>query len=99
MTDRLSLETFSPAVGTAFLAETEAGAVSLVLAEVTTREQYVPDAPDGWRPFTLSFTGPPEPFLDQRTYRLTNDATGPVDVFVVPVARTTDGFRYEAVFG
>ncbi|HVF06434.1 MAG TPA: hypothetical protein VNA20_16455 [Frankiaceae bacterium] len=99
MTDRLSLETFSPAVGTAFIAETGAGAVSLLLAEVTTREQYVPDAPDGWRPFTLRFTGPAEPFLDQRTYRLTNDTTGPVDVFVVPVGRDADGLHYEAVFG
>lgn len=93
------MTTFSPAIGGSFAAETDAGPVELTLLSAETRDQQVPDAPAGWLPFNLVFLGPAEPMLPQRTYRLAGDVTGPVDIFLVPVARDAEGMRYEAVFG
>jgi hypothetical protein len=69
------------------------GAVELQLVEVVegvstpTHEQ-----------FSLLFQGPQTPFLPQMTYRATHDKLGEFDLFLVPVAKTQDGFEYEAVF-
>ena len=93
------MSSFSPAVGAEFTVETEAGPVPLRLATVRERDQVVPGAPDGWVPFSLLFIGPPDRYLDQRTWRLASEATGPIDVFLVPVGQDAAGFHYEAVFG
>lgn len=99
MIERLADATFSPHVDDTFAVTTPAGSVPLRLVSVTTREQHVPGAPQDWTPFTLHFVGPVEPMLDQRTWQLAHDATGPLEIFLVPIARDADGTRYEAVFG
>jgi hypothetical protein len=48
--------------------------------------------------FVLTFDGPAEPHLPQGTYRLVHERLGSQDVFIVPVARTDDGYQYEANF-
>ncbi len=48
--------------------------------------------------FSLVFTGPSEPVLVQRTYRLVHDELGDLDIFIVPIGRDDTGVRYEAVF-
>jgi hypothetical protein len=48
--------------------------------------------------FSLLFQGPQTPFLPQMTYRVEHDRLGEFSLFLVPVARTPDGFQYEAVF-
>jgi hypothetical protein len=99
VTDRLSTETFVPALGTAFATHTDAGPLDLTLTAVDTREQHSPDAPAGWQPFTLTFEGPVDPILVQRTYRMDSDVVGSHDVFLVPVGRDDKATRYQAVFG
>lgn len=51
------------------------------------------------RPFTVTFTGPLEPQLEQRMYAIEHDDLGRFPLFLVPVAREAAGMRYEAVFG
>jgi hypothetical protein len=47
--------------------------------------------------FRLELVGPAEPMLPQATYALTRNGESR-DIFLVPVARNTDGARYEAIF-
>ena len=54
---------------------------------------------DGRQPFSLTFEGPSEPALPQRIYRLEHPQLDAMDIFLVPVARTATGLKYEAVFG
>jgi hypothetical protein len=49
-------------------------------------------------PFSLILVGPGEPVLPQQIYRLQNATLGPLDIFLVPIARDERGVRYEAVF-
>jgi len=49
-------------------------------------------------PFALLFLGPVDPVLPQRIYALNNEQTGPLEIFLVPVARDRAGTTYEAVF-
>jgi hypothetical protein len=48
--------------------------------------------------FSLIFRGALEVFLQQSTYPLEHERLGAFDLFLVPIARAADGFRYEAVF-
>jgi len=52
----------------------------------------------GMERFSLFFTGPADVILQQHLYPLAHDAMGELEIFLVPIARTDDGFRYEAVF-
>lgn len=96
MLDKVTKETFEPRKGEPFRLSTEgAGEIELKLADVqgtglqgkAEREQ-----------FALHFDGPPDPVLPQSIYRLENAEMGPLDIFLVPVARDDDGVTYEAVF-
>jgi hypothetical protein len=50
-------------------------------------------------PFALEFSGPTEPALDQRIYRLGHPALGELEIFLVPIGiEPAGGRRYEAVF-
>lgn len=48
--------------------------------------------------FALLFRGPLELFLPQQMYRLKHAHLGEMDLFLVPVGRTSQGFTYEAFF-
>ena len=48
--------------------------------------------------FSLTFRGPIEAFLGQGMVSMSHDAIGDFELFIVPVAQTSDGFLYEAVF-
>ncbi len=50
------------------------------------------------RMFSLIFSGPLDQPLQQGLHPLTHKTMGTEDLFLVPVSRETDGFRYEAVF-
>jgi hypothetical protein len=52
----------------------------------------------GMERFSLYFNGPATPFLPQMLYTLNHDQMGEVEVFLVPLSRDEQGFRYEAVF-
>ena len=48
--------------------------------------------------FSVLFHGPLERFLPQGMVGLRHETLGEFELFLVPVARDTDGFQYEAVF-
>ena len=50
------------------------------------------------RMYSLLFRGPLETPFQQGSFPLAHDAMGQAILFLVPVAREADGFRYEAVF-
>jgi hypothetical protein len=50
------------------------------------------------RMFSLVFRGPLEQPLEQGLYPMTHAALGAESLFLVPIGREADGFRYEAVF-
>lgn len=72
----------------------ESNAVELDLIEVTER----PVSPRQMQ-FSILFRGPADTLLPQRIYRVEHERMGAVgDLFLVPVSRERDGYRYEAVF-
>jgi len=48
--------------------------------------------------FSLFFRGPHDHFLSQGIYTIEHEKIETLDLFLVPIAREADGFRYEAVF-
>jgi hypothetical protein len=62
--------------------------IEVVEARSTSRQQQ----------FSVFFRGPLEYLLPQATYHMEHEKMGAMDLFIVPVGREQDGFRYEAVF-
>jgi hypothetical protein len=50
------------------------------------------------RMFSLVFRGPLDQPLEQGLHLMTHETMGTESLFLVPIAREADGFRYEAVF-
>lgn len=48
--------------------------------------------------FSIYFRGPLNRFMPQGIRQLKHEQFGELEIFLVPVAQTTDGFEYEAVF-
>jgi hypothetical protein len=98
---QLNYEDFAALVGQSLVANfTDIGPIEL---EVVSAGPHLAGAPatnaDGQRtPFTVVFHGPREPVLPQHMYRLDHEATGPLDIFIVPLGRDADKTTYEAVF-
>ena len=71
--------------------------LKLRLVEV---KAYLPQAHEesGMERFSLYFDGALERYLPQRVYHLTHAAMGEIDIFLVPIEKKEDAFRYEAVF-
>jgi hypothetical protein len=95
----LTAETFSPHLETEFVVEDPAlgEPVALRLTEIRGLGRQ-PRAPRV-EPFALLLTGPPQPLLQQRTYRLEHRVLGPLEIFLVPVGNDAVGSpTYEAVF-
>ena len=96
MPPEITLDTFTPAVGEAFIVDGEEGAtVELLLVEATHKDAG-PHAP---RPaFSLLFHGPADPLLPQATYRFQHASLGEMEIFIVPLGRDEHGAVYEAFF-
>lgn len=94
----LTEEEFSRHLSTSFDVQLgDSQQVELKLAEVAGYKER-PEEEQGMERFSLYFEGPAEPFLPQNTYTLRHERMGTHDIFIVPIARTADGFRYQAVF-
>jgi hypothetical protein len=95
--EMLSCEDFEPYVGSDFKIVTEGVPdMALTLTEAKTLKTQPLD--EGRRlPFALLFEGS-APLLPQQIYRFTHDAMGQSEIFIVPIAKTDNGFRYEAIF-
>jgi len=87
------LEEFEGSLGEAWDVGLVGGALPLRL-EVA---QKLPRALREEGGFRLEWLGPAEPFLPQGTYSFARDGRS-IDMFIVPVAKTADGYRYEAIF-
>jgi hypothetical protein len=101
MLDTLTVDDFRPAVGQIFTIDgADAGTIELELTEASTLTAEAPatDAAGRRSPFHLLFRGPGDPVLAQQICRLENDHVGPLEIFIVPVARTADGADYQAIF-
>src|SRR3954453_24119964 len=61
---------------------------------------YLPQADEqsGMERFSLFFDGTLDRYLPQRMYRLTHEAMGEIDLFLVPIEKKESSFPYEAVF-
>lgn len=96
MAEPLTLGDFTPHVGADFavLGPADPVALRLVAADA------LPADPAGRSraPFSLEFVGPVDPAFAQATLTLEHPALGPLDIFVVPLARDAAGTRYQAVF-
>lgn len=94
MSETLSKEAFAENLNTKFRINFESSkAAEIELVEVmearsTSRQQQ----------FSLFFRGPLEYLLPQGTYHMEHEKMGALDLFIVPIGREQEGFRYEAVF-
>ena len=95
MPERMRREDFEPHLNTTFrLLHGGPEPLELELVEITGGE----DAYEDSYSFSLFFRGGPHFLLQQHTFTLDHPALGTLDLFLVPVARDPEGFRYEAVF-
>jgi len=99
MSDKLlTFEDFSDKVGQVFAINfADAPTVELKLTEAELlKTRQLP--PNGRPSFSLIFAGETEQMLPQRLYWLENDQMGQVELFLVPVGKTPNGFEYQALF-
>jgi hypothetical protein len=94
--DPFTLARFEPLIGSGFTLWLD-DATALPTRLVEARAGGLA-APDGRRPFSLTFEAPPEPALPQSIYRLEHPQQGAMDLFLVPIGRQRSGLQYEAVF-
>jgi hypothetical protein len=48
--------------------------------------------------FSITLSGPPNPFLPQALYKFEHPKMGEFEMFIVPIGQDGQGFIYEAVF-
>ncbi|MEX2080048.1 MAG: hypothetical protein WEC33_00385 [Dehalococcoidia bacterium] len=95
MLEKVTRETFAPLKGHAFTLSGPEGSVELTLVAVQGNGLR---GGAGREQFSLHFQGPREPFFPQSIYHLENATLGPLDIFLVPIARDELGATYEAIF-
>ena len=96
MIETFTRETFEPLLNTVFRVQRPDGdPLELELVEVVGGEQR---GVQNSYSFSIIFRGAPSFLLHQRTHTLSHDSLGTFELFLVPIAREADGFRYEAVF-
>ena len=88
---------FAKHVGSTFIIKLEPNSLGLQLESVKTYAGNEGEQ-QGLERFSIYFTGSGQWFLPQGTYLLHHEIMGEFPLFLVPIAKTEDGFRYEAVF-
>lgn len=99
----VTVETFTPLVGTVFVLPvgTFAGydqAIELTLTAAKPGKIYPGQPADRRLPFVLNFHSAPHLLLEQGTYPLTHPTLGLLEIFIVPLGQTTTETLYEAIF-
>ena len=94
MSETLTKEAFAENLNTKFRIPMESSSA----AEIELVEVMEARSTSRQRQFSLFFRGPLEYLLPQGTYHMEHEKMGGLDLFIVPVGREQDGFRYEAVF-
>ena len=91
----LTLKTFEPLVGDAFVIRAADGAIDAVLTEAASAG----DANGAPRePFSLVWRGPLDAPLQQGLHQVEHPSLEPEVMFLVPIGRTADGLDYQAIF-
>jgi hypothetical protein len=101
--DQLTYARFSALVKTRFRVQADpAHRIELELAEVKQFPTQMRPNSDGTtlknECFSLTFNGPSSRFLEQKTYDFEHDELGTFSLFMVPIGKTQEAFRYEVVF-
>ena len=94
---RMDFDTFLPLLHQTFRLAVDSGPVDLELVDCS----KLPDHTGPGRkrePFSLLFRGPASPVHPQRIYTVEHQQIGPLEIFLVPVARTAAGIEYQAIF-
>ena len=71
--------------------------IDLTLVDVESRPSDAHEEA-GMERFSVYFTGPLEFLLQQAVYPLGHPQMGQFELFLVPIAQETDGYRYEAIY-
>jgi hypothetical protein len=87
---------FSKHVGSKFLLKIDPQTLELELAEVKGYPSG-PNEQSGMERFSAFFVGPGT-LLPQAAYLLEHEQMGEFEIFLVPIGKSEQGFRYEAVF-
>jgi hypothetical protein len=80
-----------------FASDADATPVELRLAEVKSYAKKDEET-QGMERFSAFFEGPADNSLPQLTYRVAHEQMGEFDLFIVPIGKSENGLRYEAVF-
>lgn len=98
MLESLTRESFLDHVGTTF--QVRAGERTLDFKLVEVKALATAQGEERRRqPFSLFFLGPRDVLVHQQTVSFEHAALGRLGIFLVPVGREAEGYRYEAVFG
>lgn len=97
MPTNLTEQEFSRHLNSMFQVSLQDRVLELKLVEINA---YLPgkDEQAGMERFSVYFDGPRELCLAQNLYHLEHEAMGGLDLFLVPIAGSEKGYRYEAVF-
>jgi hypothetical protein len=95
--DELTEELFAEQLNTKFYVPLEDRRVELELVAVEGDKSSM-EKIEGIERFAIYFQGPGDFYLPQHTYRMEHDALGALEIFMVPVGKDNNGFRYEAIF-
>lgn len=94
--NELTRADFERCLGDTFTIEDSGQSFALKLAEVRPLGTKAPGAARD--PFALTFAGDPRLSGPQKTYRLTHEALGTMEIFLVPIAPSAGNSQFEAVF-
>jgi hypothetical protein len=98
MLDTLEKAAFDAHVGEEFKLQLADGdSLVLKLAETDTLSGATA-ASDQRSPFSLTFIGPADRWVEQQTHTLEHPQMGTLQMFLVPLGPDTRGMRYEAIF-
>lgn len=98
MLESLIRESFLDHVGSVF--SVQAGERTLAFRLVEVKALVTAAGEQRQRqPFSLFFLGPADVLLRQQIVPLEHAALGRLEIFLVPIGREPEGYKYEAVFG
>ena len=98
MSDFQTEADYAKHVNTNFRVELESPRpIEVKLIAVTPRASE-PNEEAGMERFSVVFAGPTDVFLPQNMYRMTHPEMGEFEIFLVPLGREGEVFRYEAVY-
>jgi hypothetical protein len=100
MLDKVTHATFAELVGSKFrIGSPPSAGVEVELVSATLLGPDRPAPGSKREPFSLLFRGgPTNSYLPQRTYPVTHEKLGTLEIFLVPIGPDQVGMRYEAIF-